>query len=198
MDLGWNEEQEMLKKTARDFLAKECSPSLIRAVEEDDKGYSPELYQKMAELGWVGLIFPEKYGGGDGDFLDLIALVEEMGRFLVPDTFLSTVIHCGLPILFAGSEEQKQKFLPGIADGKIIMALALIEPSATYNPSGITVKAAPEKDDYIINGTKLFVSNAHVADYLLCVTRTQESPKKDEGITLFLVDSRVPGYLAPC
>lgn len=193
MDLGWNEEQEMLRKTARDFLTKECPPTLVRAVEEDEKGYSPGLHQKMAELGWLGLVFPEKYGGGDGDFLDLIALLEEMGRFLVPDTFLTTVVHCGLPILFAGSEEQKQRLLPQIASGKIILALALTEPSATYDPGGISVKAVAEKDDYIINGTKLFVSNAHIADYFLCATRTKETAKNEEGISLFLVDCKSPG-----
>ena len=193
MDLGWNEEQEMLRKTARDFLAKECPPTLIRAVEEDDKGYSPELYKKMAELGWLGLVFPEKYGGGDGEFLDLVALLEEMGRYLVPDTFVSTVVPCGLPILSAGSEEQKQKLLPQIAAGKIILALALTEPSATYDPSGITVRAVAGKDDYIINGTKLFVPNAHIADYLLCAARTKETAKKEDGITLFLVESKSPG-----
>jgi alkylation response protein AidB-like acyl-CoA dehydrogenase len=193
MDLGWNEEQEMLRKTARDFLAKECSPTLIRAIEEDEKGYSPELYQKMAELGWLGLVFPDKYGGGDGDFLDLIVLREEMGRYLVPDTFLSTVVHCGLPILFAGNEEQKQKYLPQIASGKAILTLALTEPSATYDPGGITVRVVADKDDYVINGTKLFVSNAHIADYLLCAARTKETARKEEGITLFLVDGKSPG-----
>lgn len=193
MDLGWNEEQEMLRKTARDFLAKECPPTLVRTVEEDEKGYSPDLYQKMVELGWVGLVFPEKYGGGDGEFLDLIALLEEMGRFLVPDTFLTTVVHCGLPILFVGNEEQKQKFLPQIAAGKIILALALTEPSATYDPAGITIRAVAEKDDYVINGTKLFVANAHIADYFLCAVRTKETAKKEDGITLFLVNSKTPG-----
>jgi alkylation response protein AidB-like acyl-CoA dehydrogenase len=193
MDLGWNEEQEMLRKTARDFLAKECSPTVIRAIEEDEKGFSPELYQKMADLGWMGLVFPEEYGGGGGNFLDLIALLEEMGRYLVPDTFVSTVIHCGLPILAAGTEEQKQTFLPQISEGKIIMTLALTEPSATYDPSGITVEAKPDKEDYVINGTKLFILNAHIADYLICVTRTKDTPDKKDGITLFLVDSKSPG-----
>jgi len=194
MDLGWNEEQEMLRKTARDFLAKECPPSLVRALEEDEKGYSPELYQKMAELGWTGLVFPEEYGGGGGNFLDLTILLEEMGRYLVPDTFVSTVVHCGLPILAAGTEEQKKDFLPRIAAGEIIMSLALTEPSATYDPAGIAVRAIPDKDDYVINGTKLFILNAHIADYLLCVTRTSDSPaNKEEGITLFLVDRKTPG-----
>ena len=84
MDFSLSEEQEMLKKMARDFLAKECPRKLVREMEEDERGYSPELWRKMAELGWMALPFPEKYGGGDGSFSDLIILLEEMGRACLP------------------------------------------------------------------------------------------------------------------
>ena len=94
MDFGLSETQERLKKEARDFFARECPKTLVRAMEADEKGYSPELWQKMAVQGWLGLAFPKEYGGSGGAFLDLTILIEEMGRALVPIPFLPTVVYC--------------------------------------------------------------------------------------------------------
>ena len=187
MDFGLSEEQEMLKAMARDFLEKECPVSLVREMEEDEKGYPPDLWHKMAELGWLGLPFPEEYGGSGGSFLDLTVLLEEMGRAMLPGPFVPTVVHCGLPILSAGTEEQKQDFLSAIARGETILTMALTEPSATYTTEGIEVKAVPSNGDYIVSGTKLLVPYAHVARYLLGVVRT------GDGITLLLTDASSPG-----
>jgi alkylation response protein AidB-like acyl-CoA dehydrogenase len=192
MDFALNEEQEMLKKMARDFLENECPKTLIREMEDDEKGYSPELWKKMADLGWMGLAFPAEFGGEGMAFLDLAVLIEEMGRALVPAPFLSTVVYCGLSILASGTEEQKKELLPKIAKGDLILSLALTEPSASWNPGGIETKAAADGDDFVISGTKLFISDAHIADYLLCVARTKDGTGED-GITVFLVDSKSPG-----
>lgn len=193
MDFALNEEQEMLRKMSRDFLENECPKSLVREMEEDEKGYSPELWKKMAELGWIGLVFPAEYGGEGLSFLDLTVLIEEIGRALVPAPYLSTVVYCGMAILAAGSDEQKREFLPKIAKGDLILTLALTEPSASWNANGVTVKAVPEGDDFVISGTKLFIPDAHVADYLLCVARTKDSDNEEDGITLFLVDAKSQG-----
>jgi alkylation response protein AidB-like acyl-CoA dehydrogenase len=193
MDYALTEQQEMLRNTARDFLEKECPKALIREMEKDEKGYSPGLWKKMAELGWMGLVFPEEYGGSGLTILDLTVLLQEMGRAIVPGPFLSTVVCGGLTILKWGSEEQKKEILPGIAKGELILALALTEPSASYDAADITVQALPEGDDFVISGTKLFVENANVADYLICVTRTKSGDNKQDGITLFLVDASSPG-----
>jgi len=193
MDFGFTEEQEMLRSTARDFLEKECPKALVREMAEDEKGYPPQLWHKMAELGWPGLVFPTSYGGGGGSFLDLVVLLEEMGRALLPSPFFATVVLGGLYILEAGSEEQKGEFLPKVASGDTLLTLALTEPSAGYDAGSIAVEAISHQDDYIINGTKLFVPNAHVADYLLCVTRTRKGTRPDEGITTFIVDAKTPG-----
>lgn len=192
MDLEFTEEQEMLRKFARDFMVDKCPKEYVRAMEEDEKGYSEDVWQGMAELGWMGLVFPEKYGGQDMNFFDLTVLLEEMGRACMPGPFFSTIVLGGLTIMDAGSEEQKQGFLPQIAQGKMIMALALTEPAGTYLPSGISTQAVADGDEYVINGTKLFVSDANVADYLLCAARTKEGDSED-GITLFLVDAKTPG-----
>ncbi len=193
MDFALSEDQEMLRKTARKFLEKHWPREKLREVEEEERGYSPELWRKMAELGWMGLIFPEEYGGSGGSFLDLMVLLEEFGRKLVSSPFLSTVVCCGLPILAVGSRRQKQDFLSKIAKGELVATLALTEPTGSYCPSGIEVRAFPKGNDYVISGTKLFVSDAHVADCLLCVTRTRDGQRKEEGITLFLVDTKSPG-----
>jgi alkylation response protein AidB-like acyl-CoA dehydrogenase len=193
MDLGFSEEQEMLRTSARDFLTNECPKDLVRQMAEDEKGYTPELWRKMAELGWMGLAFPEEYDGMGMTFFDLIILLEEMGRSCLPGPFFSTVVLGGLTILDAGTEEQKKEFLSKIANGDLIITLALTEPSASYDPASITVKATPDGDDYVINGTKLFVPDANVADYLVCVTRTKEGASPGDGITLFLVDAKSPG-----
>ena len=193
MDLGLTEEQEMLRRTARDFLDKECPKSLVKEMEEDEKGYSPELWRKMAELGWMGLVFPEKHGGSGGSFLDLVVLLEEMGRACLPGPFFSTVVLCGLHILTGGSEQQKRELLPKIARGDLIMAFAFTEPSARYEASSISARAVAKGNGYTINGTKLFVNDAHIADYILCLARTKDSDPAEEGITLFLVDANSPG-----
>src|SRR5437870_8555634 len=112
MDLGLDEQQELLKNAARDFLEKECPESLVREMEEDEKGYSPDLWKKMAEQGWHGLLIPEPHGGAGFGYLDLIILVEEFGRALVPGPFISTAVGGTLPLLEAGTEEQRKQHLP--------------------------------------------------------------------------------------
>jgi len=104
MDLGLDEQQEMLKNFARDFLEKECPEQLVRAMEDDEKGYSPELWQKMAQQGWMGLIIPENYNGTGMNICELVVLLEEFGRALVPGPFISTVVLGGVPIMEAGTE----------------------------------------------------------------------------------------------
>ncbi|MFA4836938.1 MAG: acyl-CoA dehydrogenase family protein [Dehalococcoidia bacterium] len=192
MDFDLTEEQEMLRKFARDFIVDKCPKKYVREMEADEKGYSPDVWKGMAELGWMGLAFPEEYGGGGMKFLDLAVLLEEMGRSCMPGPFFSTVVLGGMTILDMGTKEQKQEFLPRISQGKLIMTLALTEASGTYTPDGIATRAVAQGSDYVINGTKLFVPDFNVADYLICVARTKEGTSAD-GITLFLVDARSPG-----
>ncbi|MGE0542878.1 MAG: acyl-CoA dehydrogenase family protein [Dehalococcoidia bacterium] len=190
MDLGLTEEQELLKNSARDFLEKEVPEAYVRQMEEDETGYSPEVWKKTADLGWQGLIIPENYGGAGFGFLDLIVLLEEFGRALVPGPFIPTMI-AATAIIDGGSEEQKQEWLPKIASGDIIGTLALTEPSARFDAEGVELKAEKQGNDYVLNGTKLFISDAHVADLLVVVARTGGSG--EQGISVFLVDAKSPG-----
>ena len=190
MKFTLTEEQEMLRKTARDFLADKCSKKFVKQMEESEAGHSVELWREMAQLGWMGLVFPTKYGGGDMSFLDLAVLLEEMGRACLPGPFFSQVVLAGLPVLDIASEEQKQKYLPELIHGEKIFTLALSEPGyPNYGASTITTRATLHDGNYIVSGTKLFVPDAHIADYMLCVAGT----KPRGGITIFLVDAKGPG-----
>lgn len=193
MDFSFTEEQEMLQKTARDFLATECPKSLVREMAKDEIGHPLELWQKMSEVGWLGLVIPEQYGGSGASFFELIIVLEEMGRACLPGPFFSTVVLGGLTLLEAGSDEQKKQLLPKLAQGKLVLTLALTEPDAKYSADGVQIKATQENDYFVIQGTKLFVPDAHVSDYLICAARTKETKIPEKGITLFLVDSKSPG-----
>ena len=191
MDLGLSEEQEMLRNFARDFLEKECPESLVREMEEDERGYPATLWQGMARQGWQGLIIPAEYGGTGMQFLDLCVLLEEFGRALVPGPFLSTAVLGAVPVMDAGSDAQKQEILPRVASGELVMTLALTEPSGRFEADAVTMRASKQDDAYVLNGTKLFVPDAHVADTLVVAART--GGEGERGISLFLVDGAAPG-----
>ena len=127
------------------------------------------------------------------EFMDLVVLVEEIGRNILPGPFFSTVILCSDPILRYGTEEQKKEYLPKIASGNMILALALNEDSASYKATDVNLNATSEGADYVLDGTKLFVNDANVADYLIVVARTSEGNIPDKGVTVFLVDAKSPG-----
>ena len=187
MDLGFTETQELLKNAAREFLEAECPEALVREMEEDDRGYSPDLWAKMAEQGWQGLLIPDQFGGAGFDFLDLCVLLEEFGRALVPGPFMSTVLGGVVPLLEAGSTAQKQEYLPRIASGELIFTLGLTEPSARFDEKGIDTEATVSGDEVTLNGTKLFIYDANVANYMIAAGRSSK------GVTLAIVPMDQPG-----
>jgi alkylation response protein AidB-like acyl-CoA dehydrogenase len=190
MDFSFTEEQEMLRKIARDFLVTECPKDLVRQMVKDEKGYTPELWKKMAELGWMGLIIPEEYGGIGGNFLDVVVLLEEMGRACLPGPFFSSLIGT-LAILEAGNAPQKKELLPKIAQGELLSTLAVSEPYVGYEIDAFQCQAMLKGKEYVINGTKLFVGNAHVADLIVCAARSKDGTAH-QGITLFLANAKSP------
>ncbi|MCX5992609.1 MAG: acyl-CoA/acyl-ACP dehydrogenase, partial [Chloroflexi bacterium] len=186
-------EQEMLKKSAREFLSKECPKKLVREMDESDTGLSKELWKKMAELGWMALPFPEKYGGNGGSLLDLTVLLDEMGYNIVPGPFFSTVVLAGFTLLVAGSEKQKEYYLGKICSGDMIMTLALTGIEGTYSPAALDMEAKASGGYYILNGAKMFVPDANVADFILVVARTEKSSKPEDGVSIFIVDAKSAG-----
>ena len=192
MDFALSEEQEMLQKSARDFLSAECPKSLVREIEAGDLGYSPELWKRMAALGWMGLALPEEYGGAGFSLLDMAVLFEEFGRAAMPGPMFSTTVGA-LAVLEFGTEEQKRALLPKVATGELIMTMAMAEPEVNEDPRFIATRAESHDGGYAITGTKLFVPYAHIADYTLVVARTEGAPGDDSGLTVFIVDAKAAG-----
>ena len=198
MDMGLSEIQQMLKNSAREFLAQECPLTLVREMEDDPQGFTDDLWRQVSSLGWTGIPFPEQYGGTGGSFLDLAVLIEEMGRALLPAPFFATVVLGGLTVLDAGNDDQKRDLLTGVCAGTVRLTLALTEPSATTEAWGVTTTAdaspADAGDGYAINGVKLFVPDAHAADTIIVAARTAPAgANPEQGITLFLVPSNADG-----
>lgn len=191
MDLELSEEQELIKSAAREMLAAECPMSHVRQMQADATGYSAELWKKMAALGWMGVAFPEKYGGLGHGFLDLCLLIEEMGRVRLPAPFLPTVVLGGMPILHFGSDKQKSEYLPAIAAGRRILTYAELEPGAGWGAHDVRCVATPADDGLVLNGTKLFVPYASAADDLLVVARRAGAAQGE--LALLLVDAASDG-----
>ena len=190
MDFAFSEEQEMLRRSAREFLAKECSSKTVRRLMESPDGYDAALWKKLADLGWTALGIPEQYGGV-GTFLDLVVVLEEAGRALLPGPFFSTMGLAVPALLEAGTEPQKKEVLGAIAQGSARATLALTEPAGRWDAAAIALKARQAGGGWQLSGTKLFVPDAHSADYIVVAARTRG--EGEEGITLFLVKGRPQG-----
>lgn len=193
MDLSLTPEQEMFKNTAKDFMSKECPITLVRQVDDHGDGFSRELWQKIAALGWVGMTIPEAYGGGGHSWTDLGVVYEEMGRGLLPSPHHSSAVVCAQIILEGGSEAQKRALLPGIASGERIFALAFTEPDYGWGPEHVRLTAAPSAESFRLYGTKLFAHDVHIADQIIVPVRTRPNSDSAYGITLLLVDPNAPG-----
>jgi 3-oxocholest-4-en-26-oyl-CoA dehydrogenase beta subunit len=190
MDFNLNKQEDMLKKSARDFLSVECPSDLVREMAEEDKGFPKKLWDKMAGLGWMGLGIPENYGGTGGSFLEQVVLMEEMGRVCMPGPFFTATVLGASMVAEAGTLQQKMDLLTKSSEGGLIITPALLEEAAVYDPAWINLNASRSNDEFILNGVKLFVPDAHVSDYMICAARTAGGP---DGITLFVVDAKSDG-----
>ncbi|MCY4653871.1 MAG: acyl-CoA/acyl-ACP dehydrogenase [Dehalococcoidia bacterium] len=196
MDLALTQAQETLKAEAREFFERECPTSLVREMEGDERGYSADMWERMAALGWMGLPFPERYGGSGGALTDLAVLLEEFGRALAPGPFFNSVAVVGLTILDAGSESQKSDILPRIADGSLISTAALLEEDARYSPEAIRMQLESGDGEFFVNGTKMFVEYANSADSILTPVRTSQNGDPESGVKLALIPDSAPGIRA--
>ena len=192
MNFGFSEEQELLRNTARKFFENECTSTFVRDRMAVPAGVTDEFWTKLAEQGWLGLIYPEEFGGSGLGFVDLTVLMEETGRVVMPGPFFSTVLLGGLAIREAGSAAQRKEWLTKIAAGQARATLAWTEPSARWDPAGITCTAKDGKGGFVLNGTKLFVPDAHLADVIVVVARTSEG-KAEDGVSLLLVPKSTRG-----
>jgi len=192
MDFSLNEEQEMFRDMARKFFEAECDKSVIRKLSKSETGHSPELWKKMAELFWTGIMIPEQFGGADLGLMEAAVLFEENGRAAFDSPLFCTLLGT-LAVLEGGTEAQKKEILPRVASGDLILTVAAEELKVSYDHRFVAVSAARKGESYEIYGTKQFVPYANVADCILVVARTGASPGDAEGITVFMVDSKASG-----
>jgi alkylation response protein AidB-like acyl-CoA dehydrogenase len=190
MDFAFSEEQEMLRTSTREFLAKQCPSSYVRRMLDADDAWDPDMWKRFVDLGWTALGIPEEYGGV-GTFLDLVVVLEEAGRALLPGPFFATMALAVPALLEAGSGPQKEDVLRRIASGQARATVALTEPVGRWDAEGIALKATRSQDGWRLDGTKLFVADAAVADVTVVAARTRSSG--EEGVTLFLVQGRPAG-----
>ena len=195
MALVLTEDQELLAQTARDFVRTNSPLSRLRALRDaqDSVGFSREVWQEMAQLGWAGILIPEEYGGADLGLADFAVVLEAAGRNLAPEPFLSTVLLGGQLLADAGSPEQKQTWLPGIATGEKIVGLAYQEARSRYDLNRVTTRATAEGDAWRLLGEKIQVLDGQNADALIVSTRTNGEDTDPDGLTLFLLAPDTPG-----
>ncbi|MFN8544153.1 MAG: acyl-CoA dehydrogenase family protein [Candidatus Binatia bacterium] len=191
IDFGLSDEQEALQRAAREFLAGECPPSLVRETAKTPDGVPRALFRKIAEQGWLGLAVPEKFGGLGLHTLDLALVLEEAGRAALPGPFLATQLVIAA-LVHAGSTAQKKTWLPRLAAGEAFAALAYLEEGDRQDPAGVQVTAKRTRDGWQLAGTKLFVLDAPAADVLLVAARTKKG-EGAAGVSLFLVERATPG-----
>ncbi|MSQ22898.1 MAG: acyl-CoA dehydrogenase [Dehalococcoidia bacterium] len=193
MDLSLSPTQVQLKSSATEFLTAELPKERVREIDESPTGFDADLWRKMVDLGWTGMAIPEAYGGVGLTNTDFGVVAETLGYYASGSPLLDSAVLSANAILEAGSEAQKKEFLTAIANGQQIFTTAITEPEYGWGPSFIKMGAAHSGRHYVLNGTKLFIPWAHVADQIIVAARTSEGATPEEGISLFVVDKNAKG-----
>ncbi len=190
LDLDFSPEQQLLATTTRDVLARHCPLEVVRQMEDDPIGYPADLWRQLGELDLVGLLLPEPYGGSSMTLLEGVALYQELGRALAPTPHFPSAVMCGGALALAGSEEQKERWLPHVASGEAVLTPAWLEPGGAFSPLGVQLRAEASSGGFTLSGTKRHVTFAKAADRLVVLARTGEGPA---DVDLFLVDPSAQG-----
>jgi alkylation response protein AidB-like acyl-CoA dehydrogenase len=204
LDLSLNESEEILRTTALNFLERDIPKETLQKLLDTDTGFNDEIWKKVVEMGWLGIMIPEEYGGTGYPLTTAGVLFEALGSGPLPGPYFSSGILGSQIVLAAGSEEKKKEILPDVAEGKTVLTLALTEPGYSWEPDAVQTAAEKKNGDYVLNGVKLFTVDAQAATHHIVVARTGKGDKTSEGISLFLVDGksdglsirRLPGYLS--
>jgi alkylation response protein AidB-like acyl-CoA dehydrogenase len=190
MDLKLTETQQLLKDTARDFMANEAPKEKIVAWQRSPAGLPPEVWQAAAELGWLGVLIPPQYGGSEGSLTDAAVLFEEMGRGPLPGPFFQSGVLAALTLLEGGSEAQQAALLPRIAAGTDVFTVAITEPNRSWGPQGVQLTPRRDGAGYVLDGVKLFAPDAFAATHFIVPVRTGP---ETAAISLLIVDRNQPG-----
>ncbi len=196
MDFNFTEEQEMLRKTIQKFCKNELSKEKVRWMDENCDFIPDELWNGLVDLGIFGLPIPEQYGGLGRGYTDLMIVMEELATASVPVALCAgTTLSFGVgPVVHLGTAEQKEQHLPRIAEGREKWAMALTEPEGGTDILGaIRTRAEDKGDHWLINGRKIFITGAHVADYILTIAITDPEAKRSQGLSVFIVPRKTPG-----
>jgi alkylation response protein AidB-like acyl-CoA dehydrogenase len=189
LNFGFTEEQELLRAEVRKFLDQNCPLDEVRKIAATPEGVAKPLWDRMAELGWVGLTLPDRYGGVGLGWVDLVVVLEETGRSLFPSPLIATVLGA-TALQLAGSPAQQKRWLPAIGAGQSLATLALLESSDRLDPAGIALPGKRDGSSFHLRGEKLFVMDAGVADLFVVAFR---SGPADEDVCLALVEKDLPG-----
>ena len=193
MDFSFSEEQTLLRNSVQSFLQDKYDFDTRRKVVASDEGWRPEIWKEFAELGLLAAPFPEEMGGFGGGAIDAMIVMEELGRHLVVEPYVETVILAGGLLRDAGSKAQQEEHLPGLVGGEAVWTLAYAEPQGRYNLADLTTTAKKEGDGYVIDGYKAVVLAAPWADKLIVSTRTGGGQRDRDGVSLFIVDKKAAG-----
>ena len=193
MNFDLTPEQKLLESTAASFVKKESPIGRLRTMREDSLGWSKDVWRKMAELGWLGLPFPEAAGGFDGSFVDVAILLEQLGTTLVPEPYVASVLCAGTAIARVGNADQQERFLAPMINGDTSLAFAHAERGNRFESSWVETTATREGDEYVLRGEKVFVLNGQAADVILVSARTSGEAHDAKGISLFAIPRNAEG-----
>lgn len=191
---GLNDDQKMVREAVLEILESTLPREEIRRI-DDVKEFPEAAYQALAESGFLGLFFEEEYGGAGGTYKDITSFMETLGYHYagMGQAVMITTVYAGGHVAKFGSDELKRRIIPGVIDGSIKLALAMSEPGTGSDVAGLSTKAVKKDGGYVLNGTKVWISGAHVADYLVVIAKTDPTAERHQGLTTFLVDTKSPG-----
>ena len=193
MNFALSEEQEMLQASATEFVKRESSLKRTRELREDEIGFSREIWGKMAELGWQGINFPEELRGLGQGMVEMIVVMEELGRGLMPEPMFSSVLMGGNAVALAGSKEQQEAWVPKVVEGEALLTLGYLERQSRFDAFDVGAEATKDGGGWTLSGEKIFVPDAAVADRIVISARSSGQRRSREGVELFLVDPKAAG-----
>ncbi|MBO7925560.1 acyl-CoA/acyl-ACP dehydrogenase [Pseudoalteromonas sp. K222D] len=193
MEFSFTEEQKMIRDTAQAFLAEVSSSNAIRSAMDTEQGFDPQIWQRICEeMYWQAIHIPEEYGGMGLGYVDLVVMLEQMGRYLLCSPFFSTVCLASNALIVAGTDEQKQQYLTQICEGSLTATLAYTSKNGQWDATAVQGIVTTQGDDYVLNGTYRYVLDGHTAQLLIVAARSEGS-EGEQGISLFAIDADTPG-----